>query len=232
MESSMGRNRSGAPRALRAAVFASAIVAGAASGALATGGGGGSPDAFVRSDEAERLVLALESAQAELEHAALARERVAEARAANNPVRVVRAWLAAAASNTPLLAGAGVAGGVLIGMALVTGFRGVTAKPRRAAPARKAAARPSARIDAEPAPRADSVVLTPAASRAREGESENVWAKILRLSSAGMSGEEISRMLGASADDIDLVLGLQRRRMEIAGALGQSGAGRVKAASR
>ncbi len=190
-----------------------------------------SPAVFVRTDEAERLVLALESAQTELEPAALARDEIATTRAANNPLRVAQAWLAAAASNTPLLAGGGVVGGVLIGMALVTGARGVSTKPRKRTIARRGAVA-SAPVEPDAPQRADSVQLSPALSRARESDPENVWAKILRLSSTGMSGEEISRALGASAADINLVLGLQRRRMEVAGALSQSGVGRVKTAGR
>ncbi|MFN0150862.1 MAG: hypothetical protein ACKVU1_09185 [bacterium] len=217
-----------------AALLASALLYSVAMAAQAVAGvSAGAPPAgeFVRTDEAERLVLALESAQTELEHAALAREEIETMRAANNPVRIAQAWLAAAASNTPLLAGAGVAGGVLIGMAIVTGARGISAKPRKRPIARRGAVA-AAPIDPPAPPRADSVVLSVAASRDREGDAENVWAKILRLSSTGMSGEEISRALGASADDINLVLGLQRRRMEVAGALSQSGVGRVKTAGR
>jgi len=234
MESSIGRNRGDArgwARIARAALITLAIATSTAGAAFAANGArdaAGSPDAFVRSDEAERLVLALESAQAELEHAAATREEVAAARAANNPLRIAREWLSAAASNTQLLAGAGVVGGVLIGMALVTGLQGTAGKRRKPPVARRSAA-PAATA---PPPREETVQFTPAAARAREAEPENVWAKILRLSSAGMSGEEISRVLGASADDINLVLGLQRRRVEIAGALGQASMGRAKAAGR
>jgi hypothetical protein len=209
---------------------------------------------FIRSDEAERLMLALESAQTEVEEAAAARAEVATFAEARSPLRRVQALGSAVASklasNRPLLAGAGIAGGMFLGIGLFAALQRAgrvtkrAASPRAAkiakAPAVRAAHVSPANASATPAlsaahaePARDAVSISAAArAHGQPSESENVWSKILRLSAAGMSGDEIARALGASADDINLVLGLQRRRVEIAGALAHAGGGRVGAVAR
>jgi hypothetical protein len=217
---------------------------------------------FVRTDSAERLVAALESAQSELEHAAAARAEALEAAEARSGWRAIETALRGvyekAQSDSRIVTGAAIAGGALLGaLAMSLGRRAGSAAPRQPrapraprvpAPARgRASFFPWSAPHANPAPapapaprpefaralEEESVPARPPARPAgREAESENVWAKILRLSASGMPGDEIARSLGASADDVNLVLGLQRRRAEIAGALARSAGSGMKAAAR
>lgn len=48
---------------------------------------------------------------------------------------------------------------------------------------------------------------------------KTLWGKILRLAASGVPGDEIAHSLGASQDDVQLVLALERKRAELAGAL-------------
>ena len=228
------------------------VARGESAGAPASGGSAEIANAeFIRSDEADRLMLALESAQSEVEQAATARAEVAIAAEARSPLRRVQALGSAIAANRTLLAGAGIAGGMLLGVALFAALQRFGRASKRAGTQRgaaKIAASATARTsNVSPASKLTAGAASPALSEhARDTasisaaarasghphETDNVWAKILRLSAAGMSGEEIARALGASADDINLVLGLQRRRIEIAGALSHAGGGRMGALAR
>lgn len=227
------------------------VVRGETAGAPASGGSAEIANAeFIRTDEADRLMLALESAQSEVEQAATARAEVAIAAEARSPLRRAQAFGSAIAANRTLLAGGGIAGGMLLGVALFAALQrfGRASKPagtQRAvkmaatATARTSIVSPASNLTAGPAspalsePARDTASISAAArASGHSHETDNVWAKILRLSAAGMSGEEIARALGASADDINLVLGLQRRRIEIAGALSHAGGGRMGALAR
>jgi hypothetical protein len=213
-----------------------AFAAAAGSAARAEEGAPAETARFAEADRAAWLLSAMEGAQSELADALAERER----RAASAPApgwadRAVEAAAAAREVGAAALAAAGrlevllpstfaalLACGALVALRLMRG-RGA-GKPardhRRSAPAAPA-----------PSPRAPAVGLAhapaPPAARAfraaleatRTTAEESVWGRILRLAAAGMTKEEIARTLGASPDDVDLVVGLERKRVELRAAL-------------
>jgi hypothetical protein len=135
-----------------------------------------------------------------------------------------------------------LAGGALVTVRRVRGGRRGYAKSARAAAA-QAAARAGHAVSAAP----DAVATSPRSrlpavarrarpvpfdARAETGRDTSageatIWGRILRLAAEGVPGDEIARTLGASPDDVNLVLGLEKKRLELAGALaGARAAGR------
>ncbi len=209
---------------------------------------------FANADRDAWLLEAMEGAQREVSEAAVLRERLEAARPEPGwagrlaPLAGMLQALARAAGKPSVLIPATFIAVIAGGLPFALRMRRRAASPAR--PDRKAESRPAVSAAAPPAGRGER----PAAARAerpaehlpsfasaarrassgaaarpavREAAGEtNIWGRILRLSATGMPGDEIARTLGASLDDVHLVLGLERKRVELAGALAGSQSGR------
>lgn len=209
---------------------------------------------FANADRDAWLLEAMEGAQREVSEAAVLRERLEAARPEPGwagrlaPLAGMLQALAVAVAKPSVLIPATfiavIAGGLPFALRMrrraaswarsdrkaesrpaVSAAEQPAARAQRPADAR--AARPAEHLPsfASAARRASSGAAARPAVREAAGET-NIWGRILRLSATGMPGDEIARTLGASLDDVHLVLGLERKRVELAGALAGSQTGR------